>query len=76
MPILSAFPAFCLLLKLGVFLDIINYICLSFVQILADIYFNYINYLGLLFFCFQKFPFHLICSKTAFFAILNKLHRS
>ena len=43
MPILSAFPAFCLLLKLGVFPDIINDIGLSFLQILADIYFDYIR---------------------------------
>ena len=63
MPILSAFPAFCLLLKLGVFLDIINYICLSFVQILADIYFNYINYLGLLFFVSKSFHFILYVPK-------------
>ena len=54
MPILSAFPGFCLLFKLGVFLDVINYICLSFVCIHANIYFNYISYFGLLIFCCQN----------------------
>ena len=54
MPIISAFPGFCLLLKLGVSFDVINYICLSFIRIHADIYFNYISYFGLLIFCCQN----------------------
>ena len=54
MPILPAFPGFCPLLELGVFLDIINYIYLSFVRIHANIYFNYISYLELLIFCCQN----------------------
>lgn len=54
MPILSASPASCPLLELGVFFVVINYICLSFMQIHAVIYFNYINYSGLLIFCCQN----------------------
>ena len=54
MPIISAFPGFCLLLELGVSFDVINYICLSFMRIHADIYFNYISYFGLLIFCCQN----------------------
>ena len=54
MPILSAFPEFSLLLELGVFPDVINYICLGFVWIHADIYFYYISYFGLLIFCCQN----------------------
>ena len=76
MPILSAFPGFCLLFKLGVFLDVINYICLSFVCIHANIYFNYISYFSLLIFCRQNVATHLICSTAVDFSILNKLRHS
>ena len=41
-------------IELGVSFDVINYICLSFVRIHADIYFNYISYFGLLIFCCQN----------------------
>ena len=41
-------------LKLGVFFNIINCICLSFVWVHADIYFNHISYFGLLIFCCQN----------------------
>ena len=51
MPILSAFPGFCLLLKLGVFFVIVNYIRLGFMQIHTIFHFNYIIYSGLLIFC-------------------------
>ena len=51
MPILSAFPGFYLLLELGVFFVVLNCICLSFVQIHARFYINYIIYYGLLIFC-------------------------
>ena len=51
---LWAFSQFSPLLKLGVFFVIINYIYLSFVQIHAILYFNYINYSGLLIFCCQN----------------------
>ena len=51
---LWAFSQFSPLLKLGVSFDVINYICLSFVRIHADIYFNYISYFGLLIFCCQN----------------------
>ena len=50
----AGFPKHFCLFKLGVFLDIINYICLSFVCIHANIYFNYISYFGLLIFCCQS----------------------
>ena len=76
MPILSAFPGFCLLFKLGVFFDVINYICLSFARIHADIYFNYISYFGLPIFCCQNVATHLICSTAVDFSILNKLRHS
>ena len=45
---------FLYLLELGVFPDVINYICLGFVWIHADIYFYYISYFGLLIFCCQN----------------------
>ena len=54
MLIKSAFPGFCLLLKLGVSLVVINCICLSFMQIHTDFYFDYIIYSGLLIFCCQN----------------------
>ena len=41
-------------LELGVFFIVINYICLSSVQIYACFYFNYIIYYGLLIFCCQS----------------------
>ena len=41
------------LLKLGVPLDIINYFCLSIIQIHTVFYFNYIIYFALLIFCCQ-----------------------
>jgi len=43
-----------LLFKLGVSFVVLNYICLSFMQIHAAFYFNYINYSGLLIFCCQN----------------------
>ena len=61
---LCVFPALCLLFKLGVFFGIINYICLSFVWIHADIYFNYISYLELLIFCCQY------VATTSYYSIL------
>ena len=42
------------LLELGVFFVALNCICLSFVQIHALFYFNYIIYYGLLIFCCQN----------------------
>ena len=59
MPILSASPASCPLLELGVSFVIINYIYLSFMQIHAVFYFNYINYSGLLIFCCQNVATHI-----------------
>ena len=53
-PISSAFPGFYPLLELGTFFVVINYICLSFMQIYACFYFNYIIYSGLLIFCCQN----------------------
>ena len=41
-------------LELGVFLVAINHICLSFIQIHAYFYINYIIYYGLLIFCCQN----------------------
>ena len=41
-------------LELGVFFVALNYICLSFVQIHAYFYINYIIYNGLLIFCCQN----------------------
>lgn len=52
--VLSAFPVFCLVLKLSVFFAILNYIYLSCVQIHAVFYFNYIIYYGLLIFRCQN----------------------
>ena len=43
-----------LLFKLGVSLVVINCICLSFMQIHTDFYFDYIIYSGLLIFCCQN----------------------
>ena len=60
MPILSAFPGLYPLLELGVSLVAINYICLSFVQIHAYFYINYIIYYGLLIFCCQNVATHLL----------------
>ncbi len=45
---------------LGVFFVAINCICLSFVQIHALFYFNYIIYYGLLIFCCQNVATHLL----------------
>ena len=42
------------LFKLGVSLVVINCICLSFMQIHTDFYFDYIIYSGLLIFCCQN----------------------
>ena len=60
MPILSAFPGFYPLLELGVFFVVINYICLSFMQIHTYFYINYIIYYGLLIFCCQNVATHLL----------------
>lgn len=70
MPILSAFPGFCPLLELGVFLANLNYICLVFMQIHTIFYFNYINYSGLLIFRCQNVAILFILS-----TILNKKQR-
>ncbi len=43
-----------MLLYIGVFFTIINYIYLSFMQIHTHFYFNYIIYYGLLIFCCQN----------------------
>ena len=43
-----------LVLILGVFFVVINFICLSFMQIHAHFYINYIIYYGLLIFCCQN----------------------
>lgn len=56
---LCGLPAPCLLFKLGVFPDIINYFCLSFMQIPAAFYFKYIIYSGLLIFCCQNVATHI-----------------
>ncbi len=50
----SAFPGFYPLLELGVLFAVISYFYLSFVQIHAHSYFNYIIYCGLLIFCCQN----------------------
>ena len=42
------------LFKFGVFFFVLNYIYLSFMQIHACFYFNYIIYSGLLIFCCQN----------------------
>lgn len=46
--------------KLGVFFVVFNYICLSFMQIHAHFYINYIIYYGLLIFCCQNVATHLL----------------
>ena len=51
---LCGLPAPCLLFKLGVSFATLNYIYLSFMQIHAAFYFNYINYSGLLIFRCQN----------------------
>ena len=53
-PILSVFPGFYPLLELSVSLATLNCFCLSFMQIHASFYFNYIIYYGLLIFCCQN----------------------
>ena len=50
----TGFRHFCPLFELGVSFVILNYIYLSFMQIHAAFYFNYINYSGLLIFCCQN----------------------
>ena len=47
-------------LELGVFFVVLNYICLSFMQIHAHFYINYIIYYGLLIFCCQNIATHLL----------------
>ena len=55
MPLLfMRFLRFFCIFKLGVSFAIINYICLSFIQIHAIFYFNYIIYSDLLIFCYQN----------------------
>ena len=48
------------LFPLGVFFVVFNYICLSFMQIHAHFYINYIIYYGLLIFCCQNVATHLL----------------
>ena len=48
------------LFELGVFFVVFNYICLSFMQIHAHFYINYIIYYGLLIFCCQNVATHLL----------------
>ncbi len=67
MPILSAFPASCPLLELGVFFVVINCFCLSFMQIHAHFYINYIIYNGLLIFCCQNVAAALVFSSQKHF---------
>ena len=50
----TGFPSSIFLLELGVSFVVLNYICLSFMQIHAAFYFNYINHSGLLIFCCQN----------------------
>ncbi len=45
---------------LGVFFVVLNCICLSFMQIHAHFYINYIIYYGLLIFCCQNVATHLL----------------
>jgi hypothetical protein len=45
---------------LGVFFVVLNFICLSFIQIHACFYINYIIYYGLLIFCCQNVATHLL----------------
>ena len=47
-------------LELGVFFVVLNSICLSFMQIHARFYINYIIYYGLLIFCCQNIATHLL----------------
>ena len=49
-----------ILFPLGVFFVVFNYICLSFMQIHAHFYINYIIYYGLLIFCCQNVATHLL----------------
>ena len=46
--------------SLGLFFVALNYICLSFMQIHAHFYINYIIYYGLLIFCCQNVATHLL----------------
>ncbi len=48
------------LIKLGVSFAVLNYIRLSFVQIHNRFYIDYIIYSGLLIFCCQNVPTHLL----------------
>ena len=59
-PINKGFSAYLQLFKLGVFFVVFNYICLSFMQIHAHFYINYIIYYGLLIFCCQNVATHLL----------------
>ena len=62
-PYLRRFRAEIPLFELGVFFVVLNYFCLSFMQIHAYFYINYIIYNGLLIFCCQNVAmiFLLIC---------------
>ncbi len=51
--ILSAFPGFCPLFKLGKSKGVLKYICLSFISFLPLFYFCCIYYFGSLIFCCQ-----------------------
>ena len=53
-------PAVFTLFELGVFFVVINFIYLSFMQIHAHFYINYIIYYGLLIFCCQNVATHLL----------------
>ena len=59
-PVNKGFLAHRRLFELGVFFVVFNYICLSFMQIHAHFYINYIIYYGLLIFCCQNVATHLL----------------
>ena len=58
--VFTGFAAQLRLFELGVFIIVINYFCLSFMQIHTHFYINYIIYYGLLIFCCQNVATHLL----------------
>lgn len=63
---LWAFSQFSPLLKLGKFIIILKYFCLSFISFLPIFYLNYIYYFGLLIFCCQIVAIKLIITMFLF----------
>ncbi|RKI38658.1 hypothetical protein D7V86_04105 [bacterium D16-51] len=74
-----SFPSICfelLLFTVGVFFVVINYFYLSFMQIHAVFYFNYINYSGLLIFCCQNAATHLLWQIPAIWQLIFEMLHS